>query len=147
MSLISELYNKISDYLALTFGPNFIMFTLLLTTAVSIVYLFALNYTIARLDKTYFLTRDLPSKARKDPSSMLDYLVHSLKIILGMCLLICGLLMLVLPGQGIITILLGLSLLPFPGKHKLEKDLLARKSVRSTLNWLRKKANKEPFVF
>ncbi|MBA6417405.1 hypothetical protein H4J50_15435 [Colwellia sp. 6M3] len=55
--------------------------------------------------------------------------------------------MLVLPGQGLITMLIGLSLIPFPGKHKLEKNILARKSVRSSLNWIRTKAKKDPFIF
>ncbi|GAC20421.1 hypothetical protein GARC_3466 [Paraglaciecola arctica BSs20135] len=55
--------------------------------------------------------------------------------------------MLVLPGQGLITMLIGLSLIPFPGKHRIERDLLSRNSVRSTLNWIRIKANKEPFIF
>ena len=69
------------------------------------------------------------------------------KILIGMGLLVCGIVMLVLPGQGLITMLIGLSLIPFPGKNKLEENLLAKKSVRSTLNWIRAKANKEPFVF
>jgi hypothetical protein len=80
-------------------------------------------------------------------NNSLSYLIHIAKIFLGLCLLLCGIAMLVLPGQGIITIILGLSLLPFPGKNKVEQNLLGRKSVRSTLNWIRKKANKEPFIF
>ncbi|GAC36330.1 hypothetical protein GPSY_0692 [Paraglaciecola psychrophila 170] len=55
--------------------------------------------------------------------------------------------MLVLPGQGLITMLIGLSLLPFPGKDKMEQNILSRKSVRTTLNWIRVKAKKPPFIF
>ena len=35
-----------------------------------------------------------------------------------------GILMLVLPGQGLLTILVGLMLSDYPGKFKLEKELL-----------------------
>jgi hypothetical protein len=117
-----------------------------------------MHYTITHLDQRYFL-RSYPehgavSKKSNEPkvyagftNTSIGYLIQTAKIILGLCLLICGIIMLVLPGQGIITILLSLSLLPFPGKHALEKNLLARKSVRTSLNWIRKKANKTPFIF
>ena len=74
-------------------------------------------------------------------------LVKIVKIIIGIFLLVCGIAMLVLPGQGLLTMLIGLSMLPFPGKHKIEQNLLARKSIRSSLNWIRIKANKEVFIF
>jgi hypothetical protein len=74
-------------------------------------------------------------------------LMSSVKVLIGIFLIVCGLAMLVLPGQGVVTIIIGLSLVPFPGKQKLMKNLLSRQSVRSTLNWIRMKAKKEPFVF
>jgi hypothetical protein len=74
-------------------------------------------------------------------------MVKIAKIIVGVFVLVCGIVMLVLPGQGLITMLIGLSLLPFPGKNRIEQNLLSRKSVRFTLNWIRFKANKEPFIF
>jgi hypothetical protein len=75
------------------------------------------------------------------------HLIKIAEITLGIILIVCGLAMLVLPGQGIITLLIGLSLVPFPVKEKLERNLLAQKSVQSTLNWIRVKADKEPFIF
>ncbi len=168
--MLIELYNKITDYLTLNFGPNFVLFTVLLTTTVSVVYLLVITYMINRLDSRYFLRRHELSlsqmsrvsfeKHTKEGNSTIDlnteaklrhksiaWLFNLVKIFFGLCLLLSGLVMLVLPGQGIITILLGLGLLPFPGKHKLEHNLLSRGSVRSTLNWMRKKAKKEPFIF
>ncbi|MFT6247316.1 MAG: hypothetical protein ACJAVU_001347 [Cognaticolwellia sp.] len=76
-----------------------------------------------------------------------SFIVNIVKVLFGVLLFVCGLAMLVLPGQGLITMLIGLSLIPFPGKHKLEKNILARKSVRSSLNWIRTKAKKDPFIF
>ena len=54
--------------------------------------------------------------------------------------------MLILPGQGILTILIGLFLMNFPGKFKLERKLIAMPKVLKSLNWIRTKAGKEPFV-
>ena len=76
-----------------------------------------------------------------------SYVVNIAKILIGVFLLLCGIAMLVLPGQGLLTIVIGLSLIPFPGKKKLEQNILSRKSVRSSLNWIRTKANKAPFIF
>ena len=161
--MLTELYNNTTTYLTQNFGENFILFTVLLTTAVSVIYLFVLNYIISGLDQRHFLrersltddgalSEDIQNtqkqrQSQKKNQSSLDYFVTTIKIVFGLFLLICGLVMLVLPGQGIITILLGLSLLPFPGKQKLEANLLAKPSVRKTLNWLREKANKPPFIF
>ena len=50
--------------------------------------------------------------------------------------------MLVLPGQGLLTIVTGLILINYPGKYKLEKKLVAMPSVFKALNWIRDKANK-----
>ena len=66
------------------------------------------------------------------------------KNILGCILIVMGLAMLVLPGQGLLTILIGTLLLDFPGKFKFERWLISRKPILRTSNWLRKKAHKAP---
>jgi hypothetical protein len=167
--VLKELYNSTVDYLLVTFDANFIFLTMLLTTVVSIVYFIVISYIITQMDSRYFIIQtnvvdnlnkkgDLPSKNSSKISSQkaakklsinhsVNYVIKTAKIIIGVFLLLCGILMLVLPGQGLITMLIGLSLIPFPGKDKFEQNLLARKSVRSTLNWIRVKAKKEPFIF
>ena len=151
--MLTEYYNNISNYLTQTFGANFIFFTILITTVVSIGYFIGISYIITHMDKGYFVrnqisdddTLPIPLLTSMGHSGI--YLVKIAKIMLGLCLLVCGVVMLVLPGQGLITMLIGLSLIPFPGKHRIELNLLSRNSVRSTLNWIRIKANKEPFIF
>jgi ABC-type multidrug transport system fused ATPase/permease subunit len=64
----------------------------------------------------------------------------------GFVLLIAGIIMLVTPGQGIITILLGLFLMEFPGKRKLELKFIKHNPTFKALNWLRNKAGKSPFT-
>lgn len=62
-----------------------------------------------------------------------------LKNLLALVLIILGIAMLVLPGQGVLSILLGLVLADFPGKLKLQRWILQRPKVMASLNWLRGK--------
>ena len=68
-----------------------------------------------------------------------------LKNTVGALLLVVGIAMLVLPGQGILTILMGLMLSDVPGKRRLELWLVKRPPVLRALNWMREKGGKEPF--
>lgn len=75
---------------------------------------------------------------------ILRVLVLLVKNSLGAVLLVAGILMLVLPGQGILTILIALALLNFPGKRALELRILRTPAIMKTLNWIRAKAGREP---
>ncbi len=55
--------------------------------------------------------------------------------------------MLVLPGQGLLTILVGLMLSDYPGKFKLEKRIIKTKLILKTINWYRAKSNIRPIIF
>lgn len=66
------------------------------------------------------------------------------KQVLGVVLIIMGLIMLVTPGQGLLTILIGVTLLDFEGKYELERRLLSRPSVLRAINWLRARAGRAP---
>lgn len=159
--MFNEYYNQITTYLMETFGANFILLIILLSTAMSIVYFIMISYFITQLDTRYFVSKIINKTTSKtstsvnvsaDPhlllmNSSISIVVNSIKIIMGVFLLLCGIVMLILPGQGLLTILIGLSLIPFPGKKKLEQNILARKSVRYSLNWIRIKSKKEPFIF
>jgi hypothetical protein len=60
-------------------------------------------------------------------------------IILGILLSLPG-----VPGQGILTILLGLIFLDIPGKRPLEARIIKRPAVLSAINKLRAKYNRPP---
>jgi hypothetical protein len=171
--VLKEYYNQVVSYLMATFDANFILLTLFLTTAAAIVYFIIISYVITQMDSRYFVRNNLShenlshqniahkNKLGKNSSAddmsetsrltpinrSVNLMINIMKIMVGLFLLICGLVMLVLPGQGLLTMLMGLSLMPFPGKNKLEQTIVARKSVRYSLNWIRKKANKKPFIF
>lgn len=61
-------------------------------------------------------------------------------IILGIILSLPG-----VPGQGILTILLGLIFIDIPGKRPLEAKIIQRPSVLAAANKLRAKYGKPPF--
>jgi hypothetical protein len=54
-----------------------------------------------------------------------------------------GVAMLVLPGQGVLTIITGLLLLDFPGKYRFERWLVRRGPVLRGVNWLRDRAGRQ----
>ncbi|WP_298609485.1 PGPGW domain-containing protein [uncultured Thiothrix sp.] len=60
--------------------------------------------------------------------------------LLGLLMLLAGVAMLVLPGQGVLTMLIGLTIMNFPGKYSLERWVVTRKGVLEALNWIRAKS-------
>lgn len=50
-----------------------------------------------------------------------------------------GLVMLILSGQGLLTIVIGIFVADFPGKRSLERKLVANKKVVHAINWIRAK--------
>lgn len=102
---------------------------------------------ITRLPTTYFLsdTRQLPSDRK--PRFAFRLTLMFLKNTIALLVLLAGVFMLIVPGQGVLTIILALFLLDFPQKFKLQQWLIQQPSIRNTANWLRKKHNKAPFEF
>jgi hypothetical protein len=78
------------------------------------------------------------------PKTSLRIFGRAIKNLLGLVFLTIGVAMLLLPGQGLLTIFVGLGLLDFPGKRKLELGIIRLRGVRDSIDWLRHKANKEP---
>ncbi|MBN1551942.1 hypothetical protein JW979_10750 [bacterium] len=63
--------------------------------------------------------------------------------VLGFVFVIAGFILLLLPGQGILTILAGIMLMNFPGKDRLVLWIVSRGPVLRSINWLRRRARKE----
>jgi hypothetical protein len=72
----------------------------------------------------------------------------ALKNILGAILVVLGIVMSLpgVPGQGILTILLGIMLLDFPGKQRWEQKIVSRPRVLQAINRLRKRFGAQPLV-
>ena len=62
-------------------------------------------------------------------------------VLLGLVLSLPG-----VPGQGLLTILLGLVLMDIPGKRPIEAKIIKRPAILSAANRLRARFKKEPLV-
>jgi hypothetical protein len=79
------------------------------------------------------------------PASLLIALWRNL---IGLVLVVIGIILSLpgVPGQGFLTIVLGLMLMQFPGKRYLEKRLLGRPDVLGMLNRIRQRYGREPLL-
>ena len=71
---------------------------------------------------------------------------HILKNVVGGIFLFAGFLMLFLPGQGLLTMLIGISMLDFPGKRNVEAKIIGQPTILSTVNAMRNKFDKPPLI-
>jgi hypothetical protein len=104
----------------------------------------AVPWMLVTLPKDAFSNRKRPGILDRQPAAV-RVPVRVLKNVLALVLVVLGIAMLVLPGQGILAILLGVMLGDFSGKLRLQRWLIARPTVMNSLNWLRRKFRKPSF--
>ena len=115
-----------------------------LSIFILIISVFMMVLIISFLPEDYFKSenRNLISSVQNSRYPLLKLLVLITKNFFGVLLLLSGILMLVLPGQGILTIITGLVFMDYPGKYKFERKLLRQKGVINSINWIRSLLNK-----
>ncbi len=123
--------------------------TLFTLTVLSLVFfvgsLIAIPFILIRLPADFFDIR-VPRPWMKDHHPVLRLIGHIMKNAVGAIFLFSGFLMLFLPGQGILTILIGISMLDFPGKRNLEAKMIGQPTVLHAINGMRKKFGKPPLI-
>lgn len=118
----------------------FIVGVTLLTTAagvVVVVFLPADHFSASR-----------PARVAVPRHPILVWTIRILRNLLGLVLLPLGVVMALplVPGPGLVFILIGLSLLNFPGKRRLERALVSRRSVLRFLNETRTRFGRAPLI-
>ena len=103
--------------------------------------LFLLRYVILRLPEDYFI------KASSFSKSPQKIIVRVAKNAVGFLLTICGIILLFTPGQGMITILIGLCLIDLAIVNQFKKKIINNSKVQKALNWIRAKKSVKPFNF
>lgn len=98
---------------------------------------------VVRLPADHFVR---PHRIGHGRRGWLDWLWHLGKNALGAVFVLAGLAMLLLPGQGLLTIAIGLLLMDFPGKRRLELRLLSRPKILQLINRLRAKHGRPPLL-
>ena len=96
---------------------------------------------IINLPSGYFLEDRTCLSSRRRTSRVL-YLVA--KNILGGVFIIAGLVMLFVPGQGLLTLAIGFMLISLPNKRMLALYIIRRQGVRAIINRMRARAAKPP---
>lgn len=102
---------------------------------------------VVKIPAEYF-KEDYPRTILPNHPPAIRYLVIVGKNLLGLVLVALGIVMSLpgVPGQGILTILLGIMLLDFPGKQSLEHKLVSRPQVLKTINKLRQRFGKPELI-
>jgi hypothetical protein len=112
--------------------------------AMLVTTLAAFPFVIARLPADYFTDDSRPAPLSRHLAVHL--LLMALKNLLGLALVLVGILLLFLPGQGLLTVIIGLTIMNYPGKFAFERWLVRRPRVLPALNWLRRRLGTPPFT-
>jgi hypothetical protein len=107
--------------------------------------LIAIPMILVRLPADYFDTRT-PRHWMKDHHPALRLMGLVAKNVVGIVFLLAGFAMLFLPGQGVLTMLIGISLMDFPGKRALEARMVGQPTLLGVINSMRQKFGKPPLT-
>ena len=107
--------------------------------------LFVVGYVLARLPADYFVN---PAARRREVARhpVLAGALFVGRNLLGYFLIVLGAILSLpgVPGQGLLTILMGVMLIDFPGKFRAERWLVTRRPVLAGVNRLRVKFGSPP---
>jgi hypothetical protein len=108
----------------------------------SVASLAVVTFFVVRIPADYF------SKNRRPPakSPRARVVVSILKNLAGIVLVLLGVVLSIpgIPGQGILTILVGLMLTDLPGVRRLERSLVRGRGVKRALDAIRAKFGRDP---
>ena len=124
------------------FLSDYKIYLVWLGTLSLIIFIFSLltiKWLVALIPSDYFIKKKNSEFRSNYPIFWLVSII--IKNLVGYTLIVGGILMLVLPGQGLFTIFVGLMLSNYPGKFYIERKFIAIPSVLRAINWLRKKSN------
>ena len=105
-------------------------------------------WIVVRIPADYFAGHKRPAKREtyvRSPLIML--LVALVKNIFGALLVLLGVVMLITPGQGVLTLMAGILIMNFPGKFTVERWLVSRGPTRTLINRIRQRRGRPPLRF
>lgn len=113
------------------------------SAAVSVV---VIGYALSRLPADYFVNPAARSPIARNP--VLRVLLAVARNVAGWALIALGIVLSLpgVPGQGVLTILMGVMLIDLPGKNRAEMWLLQRRGVLGGVNRLRAQMGKPPLI-
>ena len=114
----------------MTNGLQYLLWGTLLFATSFVVSAAVVIVVLAKLPAAYFLERP-QRQLWIDQHPAVRLILHLLKNLLGLGLVAAGCLLSLpgVPGQGILTIVIGIMLLDFPGKHRWERKIVSQPRI------------------
>jgi hypothetical protein len=127
-------------------GWHIAVVAVVLGVTTAIVSLVVVGFVLARLPADYFVNPE--ARRPMDRHPVLKVLLCLLRNVFGYFLILLGAVLSLpgVPGQGLLTILMGVLLIDFPGKHRAERWLLMRRGVLTTVNRFRERVGRPPLI-
>lgn len=111
---------------------------------VGTIVLFTAPWLVCLIREDYFATKELPPIHQRSRHPAMRWTLRILKNVAGVILILLGLTLMPLPGQGMLVALGGLLLLQFPGKRRLEMWIIRRPGLLKLINWMRCRRGHKP---
>ena len=127
------------------FSSSLVWLLFVLSIVTFVGSLFLIPWILVRIPPHYFDERH-PRTWLEHRHPFLRRLGLVLKNVMGIAFILAGIAMLVLPGQGLLTILIGISFVDFPGKRALERKIVSVPQVLSVINAVRARFHHPPLI-
>ncbi len=102
-------------------------------------------WLIVLLPADFFARKLDPKTTAGEPRRVLALVLAVLRNLVGIVLFVAGVIMLFVPGQGLLTILVAVALVDFPGKNALLLRLVNSPRILNAANGIRRWAGKPEF--
>jgi hypothetical protein len=133
LDFVLDTYAQFEDYIVLIVTISALIF---------VVSLIFTPFLVSKIPRDYFTNAKYHQLEIKHFGHLIVVVSRS---VLGFVLVLLGFVMLFTPGQGILAIIVGLFLMEFPGKKRLEHKIIENEVTFKVLNWMRKKFKQPPF--
>ena len=103
-------------------------------------------WLITKIPENYFIDEKRHESRLHHYHPAVYFSILLVKNLFGIVFFLVGMAMLVLPGQGLLTMLVGLLMINFPGKYRFERWMIKQDSVDKSINWVRRRSGKPPLL-
>ena len=132
LDFVLDIYTQFEDYIGLIVTVSALIF---------VVSLIFTPFLVSKIPQDYFTK---PQYHKLEIKLFSHLIIVVLRSVFGFLLILLGVVMLFTPGQGILAIIVGLFLMEFPGKKRLEHKIIENEITFKSLNWMREKFKKPP---
>jgi archaellum biogenesis protein FlaJ (TadC family) len=130
---------------AFIYDHEALLLWLTITSVIGLVAsLVVIPWILIQIPSDYFSHKKRQTHPWHNDLPILSLVFLLMKNILGVIFIISGIIMLFIPGQGIITIIIGVILADFPYKYRIEQWIISHPAILRYINELRAQAKQSP---